>query len=209
MSLAAAAPPRPAASLDSVLRAAGWTGLGLIAVAVSLSDFLASAPADAVAVGPLLTPPSEIWRFGTDILGRDLLSETLHGLSATVRTALPATVVTLLAGALFGFAAARLPRALALGLRGTVGILASVPTLLLAILIIGLTARGWAASRRDWRRRPSPSCAPSSVPNRKAARRIRNMPAPRESRRRHCCAATWSTSSPIRSCPARRGRWRR
>ena len=92
----------------------------------------------------MLAPPSAALRFGTDILGRDMLSETLHGLSATVRSALPATLTTLVAGALFGFVAARLPRALALPLRGFIGILASLPALLLAVLLIGLSARGWA-----------------------------------------------------------------
>jgi peptide/nickel transport system permease protein len=137
--------PHPAASLETVLRTAGWVGLGLIAVAVSLSDFLTSVPADATNIGPLLAPPSEVFRFGTDVLGRDMLSETLHGLGVTVRAALPATLVALATGALAGFVAARLPRPLALALRGIIGILSAVPALLLAILIIGLTSRGWAS----------------------------------------------------------------
>ncbi len=145
MTLSGTAPARTGAqSLHAVLRVAGWTGLGLIAVAVALSDFLASAPADATGIGPLLAAPSAAFHFGTDILGRDVLSETLHGLSATVRSALPATLVTLVTGALFGFVAARLPRALASPLRGFMGILAAVPALLLAVLVIGLTSRGLA-----------------------------------------------------------------
>lgn len=145
MTLAAASIPRSGTqSLHTALRVAGWIGLVLIAVAVSLSDFLASAPADATGIGALLAPPSAAFRFGTDILGRDVLSETLHGLSATVRSALPATLTALVAGALFGFVAARLPRWLALSLRGAIGILASLPALLLAVLLIGLSARGWA-----------------------------------------------------------------
>lgn len=136
--------PRVAPSLHGVLRIIGWVGLGLIAVAVSLSDFLATAPADATAVGPLLAAPSEIFRFGTDILGRDMFSETLHGLADTIRGALPGALTTLFAGALFGFVAARMPRPFALGLRGFMGIMAAIPALLLAILMIGLTARGWA-----------------------------------------------------------------
>jgi len=145
VSLTAATSTSPgASSLHVLLRVAGWVGLGLIAVAVSLSDFLAAAPANATAIGPLLHPPSADFRFGTDMLGRDMLSETLHALSATVRAALPATLTTLVAGALFGFVAARLPRGLAAALRGTIGILASLPALLLALLIIGLWARGWA-----------------------------------------------------------------
>jgi peptide/nickel transport system permease protein len=143
VTLTATTPHAASHSLHALLRATGWIGLGLIAVAVSLSDFLAAAPANATGIGPALVPPSEALRFGTDVLGRDMLSETLHGLSATVRSALPATLLTLTAGALFGFVGARLPRPLALSLRGVMGILAAVPTLLLAILIIGLSMRGW------------------------------------------------------------------
>jgi peptide/nickel transport system permease protein len=110
---------------------------------VSLSDFIANAPAGTANAGPLLAAPSELFRFGTDMLGRDMLSETLHGLSVTVREALPATLVALITGALSGFVAARLPRALALSLRGLIGILSAVPALLLAVLIIGLSSRGW------------------------------------------------------------------
>lgn len=142
MSLTAIAEPR-LSPFHATLRIAGWIGLCLIAVAVSLSDFLAAAPAAATGVGPLLAPPNAVLRFGTDILGRDMLSETLHGLSATVRAALPATLLTLVAGALFGFVAARLPRWLAFALRGFFGILASLPALLLALVLIGLTSRDW------------------------------------------------------------------
>ncbi len=143
MTTAVAAGLTPKAKLTALLQIAGWIGLGLIAVAASLSDFIAAAPANAIGVGPQLAPPSALFTFGTDMLGRDMLSETLHGLSATMRAALPAMLVTLFAGALFGFVAARLPRGLALGLRGLFGILASLPALLLAILMIGLSSREW------------------------------------------------------------------
>ena len=133
-----------AQSLRVALRISGWIGLGLIAVAVSLSDFLASVSANATGIGPLLAPPTAAFEFGTDILGRDMLSETLHGLSVTVRSALPAVLTALIFGALLGFVTARLPPAFSLTMRWLLGILAAVPALLLAILIIGLTARGWA-----------------------------------------------------------------
>lgn len=133
-----------AQSLRAALRLVGWIGLGLIAVAVILSDFLASASANATGIGPLLAPPSAAFDFGTDILGRDMLSETLHGLSVTVRSAMVAVLVALIFGPLFGFVSARLPAALALTLRWLLGIPAAVPALLLAIVIVGLTARGWA-----------------------------------------------------------------
>ncbi|MDE2630858.1 MAG: ABC transporter, partial [Alphaproteobacteria bacterium] len=81
----------PAPVLRSFLRLVGWSGLGLIAVAVTLSDFLAPAPAGASGLGPLLAAPSTLHPFGTDLLGRDVLSETLHGLSVTVGRALLAS----------------------------------------------------------------------------------------------------------------------
>lgn len=137
--------PARARTLRTALRVLGWIGLGLIAVSVSLSDFLASAPADAANIGPLLSPPRSVFELGTDILGRDMLSETLHGLNVTVRFALPATATALIFGPLFGFVAARLPPALAATVRWLLGVLAALPALLLAVLIIGLTARGWAA----------------------------------------------------------------
>ena len=142
MSVTSPAPGAP--MLSAALRLIGWGGLGLIVVAVSLSDFLAHAPAGAAGVGPVLSAPSEAFPFGTDLLGRDLLSETLHGLSVTAGHALLAAAVAIVVGGLFGAVAARLPRALSLTLRGAMGVLAAIPALLLAILVLGLSARLYA-----------------------------------------------------------------
>jgi peptide/nickel transport system permease protein len=138
------APETPVPLLRIVSRAAGWSGLGLIAITVALSDFLAHAPAGTRGVGPMLSAPSEANPFGTDLLGRDMLSETLHGLSQTAGHALIAAAVVIVLGGLFGAVAARVPRPFAATLRGTVGVFAAVPALLLTILAIGLTARGFA-----------------------------------------------------------------
>jgi ABC-type dipeptide/oligopeptide/nickel transport system permease subunit len=130
--------------LRAALRLIGWSGLGLIAVAVALSDFLAHAPAGAVGIGPMLAAPSSAYPLGTDLLGRDVLSETLHGLSVTVGQALVAALVAIAVGGLLGAVAARLPRLAGLTLRGAMGVLAAIPALLLAILAIGLSARLYA-----------------------------------------------------------------
>ncbi|HEY0282540.1 MAG TPA: hypothetical protein VGC27_07955 [Rhizomicrobium sp.] len=130
--------------LRAVLRLIGWGGLGLIAVAVALSDFLASAPAGTVGLGPILAAPSPDHLFGTDLLGRDMLSETLHGLSVTAGHALVAALVAITMGGLFGAVAARLPRLFGLSLRGAIGVFAAIPALLLAILAIGLSTRFYA-----------------------------------------------------------------
>jgi peptide/nickel transport system permease protein len=137
-------PEVPVPLLRTILRGIGWCGLGLIAVMVFLSDFLARAPAGLAWANVMLSPPSESHPFGTDLLGRDMLSETLHGLAQTGGHALVGTLVAIICGGLFGAVAARLPRPLALTLRGVVGVFASVPALLLTILVIGLTARFYA-----------------------------------------------------------------
>ncbi len=145
MSVAYSAPARSAAPMiGAILRAIGWSGLGLIAVAVVLSEFLARAPADLANVGPMLAAPSASFPFGTDFLGRDMLSETLHGLSITVARAVSAMLVAVIAGELLGFASARLPRPIGQTLRWAAGIFAAVPALLLALLLIGLSAREFA-----------------------------------------------------------------
>ena len=134
----------PAPILRTVTRAVGWSGLGLIAIAVALSDFLARAPAGTQNTGPMLSAPSQANPFGTDLLGRDMLSETLHGLSQTAGHAVIGALVAILLGGFFGAVAARSPRPLAEGLRGIMGVFAAVPALLLTILLIGLTARAFS-----------------------------------------------------------------
>jgi peptide/nickel transport system permease protein len=127
-----------------ILRGVGWLGLGLLALAVFLSDFLAHAPAGAATTDAELSPPSELHPFGTDLIGRDVFSETLHGLAATGVKAVAAAAIAIMLGGLFGAVAARLPRPLALLLRGVAGVLAAVPALLLVILLIGLFGHGFA-----------------------------------------------------------------
>ena len=132
------------AGLRAAIRTAGFVGLALLAVLVAMSDVIAPYAADAQHVGAVLAPPSALHVFGTDLLGRDLLSETLHGLAVTVDYAALAMVVTLLAGGFAGFVSARLPLGGGAVLRWIAGILVAVPALLLAVLFIGLTTRDLA-----------------------------------------------------------------
>lgn len=144
MTAIAAASLRPAGSaLRAAIRVVGFVGLALIVVVVAMSDVIARAPADAAGIGPLLAAPSAAFPFGTDLLGRDLLSETLHALVITLAYGLVAMLVTL-AGGFAGFIVARLPWHAGGGLRWIAGILAAVPALLLAILFVGIAGRGFA-----------------------------------------------------------------
>jgi peptide/nickel transport system permease protein len=131
--------------LRSIIRSAGFIGLGIIGVLVGLSDVVARAPANASGVGLPLQQPSVQFPFGTDILGRDMASETLHALAVTATGAGFGALITVLAGGLLGFLAARLPLGLGFAVRWMAGVLAAVPALLLAILLIGLTERSVAA----------------------------------------------------------------
>lgn len=124
--------------LAYLLRALGWLGLALLLVVILLSDFLAQAPAGATLPSAALLPPSPGHPFGTDVLGRDVFSETVHGLHQTGRHAIAAAVISIFAGGFFGVVAARLPKTVALCLHGLIGVLASVPALLLTIVIVGL-----------------------------------------------------------------------
>lgn len=136
-------PTSPAPVLRGIIRGIGLAGLGLIAILVGLSDVVARAPAGAVDVGPQLAPPSPLFPFGTDLFGRDVASETLHALAATVDMSSLAMIVTIAIGA-FGFVAARLPHGLGLGARWAAGILTAVPALFLAVLFIGASERAYA-----------------------------------------------------------------
>lgn len=136
--------PPDTSLLRTVLKYAGWFGLGLITVTVLLSDFVVRAPAGATMIGAVLAAPSDTHPFGTDLLGRDMLSETLHAIRQTGIAAIFAAAVAIIFGGLFGAVTARLPRPLALMVRGVVGVFAAIPALLLTILIIGLSARFYA-----------------------------------------------------------------
>ncbi len=138
-------PAQAGLRLRAAIRGVGFVGLAAITVAVAMSDVIARAPADAKGIGPILMAPSAAFPFGTDLLGRGILSETLHALSVTLTQGLLAMVVTLAAGGFAGFVAARLPWRLGDGARALAGILGAVPALLLAILVIGVAGRHFAA----------------------------------------------------------------
>jgi peptide/nickel transport system permease protein len=128
-----------------ILAAAGWAGLGIVALAVTLSDFLARTPVNELHAGPVLAPPSALFPFGTDLVGRDVFSETLHALSVTAAEGMQAVVLAILAGGLLGYVSAHLSRPAGLLLRWVFTVFAAIPALLLAIVLIGLTSHGFAS----------------------------------------------------------------
>lgn len=96
----------------------------------------------------LLLPPSWTQQgtieyfFGTDDLGRDLLSRLVHGARLTVGHALVATLVALLCGCLLGLIGGMSRGLLASTLHHVLDPLLSIPSLLLAIVLVALLGPG-------------------------------------------------------------------
>lgn len=130
--------------LRAVISAIGLAGVGLIAVIVALSDVIARAPAGALKVGPPSLAPNPQYAFGTDVLGRDVLSETVHALGMTFSSAILAAAIAIVAGAIAGFVAVRAPLRLGSVVRAVSGVLGAVPVLLLAVVGVGLTNHDFA-----------------------------------------------------------------
>ncbi|MGN6514486.1 MAG: hypothetical protein ACTHLR_01455 [Rhizomicrobium sp.] len=135
-------PLRADARLRTIISSVGLAGLGLVAVIVALSDVLAPMPAGVFKAGPASLAPSVQYAFGTDILGRDVLSETVHALAVTFIAAVVAAAIAIL-GAVAGFAAARAPWRAGIVLRALTGVLGAVPVLLLAIVAVSIAGHSF------------------------------------------------------------------
>ncbi|MET8799018.1 ABC transporter permease [Nocardia sp. NPDC004568] len=96
------------------------------------------APYDPLAenLAPPLSGPSVAHPFGTDHLGRDLLSRVVAGTAATISGSFIAVLIGLVAGTALGLLAAYFGRAVDSVAGRIVDVLLSIPTLLLSITII-------------------------------------------------------------------------
>lgn len=118
------------------------TFLALLAVAVAAPGLLAGA--DPLAADPadaLVPPGAEHW-FGTDHLGRDLLSRVVHGARHSLSIGLAATALAVAAGVLLGLAAGLSPKWLDEALARGFDVLSTLPELLLALLVVAVTGPG-------------------------------------------------------------------
>jgi len=130
-----------AARRPGVVLATVW--LLLIAVAAFVPRLLTSV--DPLATNPKSKLQSPSWShlFGTDQLGRDLFSRTVHGTGLTLRTALLAVVIGLVVGTLIGLVAGFVGGWLDDLLMRLVDVLLAIPALLLSLALI--TALGFGA----------------------------------------------------------------
>jgi ABC-type dipeptide/oligopeptide/nickel transport system permease subunit len=123
-------------------------GLVMLAVLGAMAaghHVLAPYALDQAHAGAPLMPASAAHLFGTDALGRDMLSETLHALAISMSDACVGFLVTMAAGMLLGFAAGHLLGRFGIVLRVFMGVAASIPSLLLALLISAAFDRGSVA----------------------------------------------------------------
>ncbi|MEI5663827.1 ABC transporter permease [Bosea sp. CCNWLW174] len=127
--------------LRSPQGALGLVIVGLILLVVIVGP--AVAPYDPEKMAPLTRykPPSAQFWLGTDQYGRDILSRLLHGARATVLLAVLATALGTLVGAVVGTVSAFLGGRSDEAIMRTVDAIMSIPSLLLALLIVNLLGK--------------------------------------------------------------------
>ena len=128
--------------LRSPQGALGLTLVGLILFVVIVGPLVA--PHDPETFSPLqrYKAPSMQFLLGTDQYGRDILSRLLFGARATVLLAVIATALGTLAGAVVGTTSAYLGGRSDEFIMRTVDAVMSIPSLLMALLIVTLLGKG-------------------------------------------------------------------
>ncbi|UED87831.1 ABC transporter permease [Streptomyces profundus] len=110
--------------------------LALVGAAALLPGLVAPADPFGENIAERLTPPSAEHLFGTDELGRDLLSRVVHGARASLATALLALALafglSLAIGLAAGFLGGLVDRVLMAG----VDVLLALPSLLISLLVV-------------------------------------------------------------------------
>ncbi len=121
--------------------AVGVVMLGAVLLAALGADVLAPADPGALGVaGDRLQPPSGDHPFGTDALGRDVLSRLLHGARASLFAGVVGALGACLIGTIVGAAAGLGHRRLDRTLMSVTDLFLSFPRIFLALMLIALSA---------------------------------------------------------------------
>ncbi|AIR04777.1 MULTISPECIES: ABC transporter permease [Cedecea] len=116
--------------------------LGLAIIAINLIAALFApwlAPhSETAQVGDIWMLPSSSMPFGTDSLGRDMLSRILFGARTTIAIALAITAISFVVGIITGFTAAIYGRWVDVVLTRIVDTLMSIPVLILALIVLSV-----------------------------------------------------------------------
>lgn len=120
-----------------------------IVAAAALAPLIAPADPARQSLLMRLRPPGfttaagQVFWFGTDDLGRDLLSRVIYGARASLMVALLSVAVSLTAGALLGMLAAWFRGWVEVLIMRLVDIMLSIPAILLAVLTVAVLGPGF------------------------------------------------------------------
>ncbi|MGN6610401.1 MAG: ABC transporter permease [Angustibacter sp.] len=124
---------------------AGWVGLGLLGVMAALAVLAPLvAPHDPEAVDParIMQPPGGTYLFGTDSLGRDVLSRTVFALRASLAVAVGSVALSAALAIPLGALAGYFRRWVDTAISRPLDLLLVLPPLLLAVALITILGPG-------------------------------------------------------------------
>ncbi len=122
----------------------GGALVALVLVAAALAPLLAPAPPGSQDLLHRLAPPAPAHPFGSDHLGRDVLSRVLHGARVSVLIGLTALVVSGLIGTALGLVAGYYGGRVDLVVMKLVEMFLTIPFVLLALVVMALFGQGLA-----------------------------------------------------------------
>lgn len=135
-------PGTPTPRTRSRRDAAGLVILAGVVLLLVVGPWLAPYPPTQTDVGPSLQGPTWAHLFGVDAIGRDVFSRTLAGVRTSLGAASLAVAVAVSIGVPLGIVAGYLGGRTDAWLARAVGVLQSMPGLILAMAIVGATGRG-------------------------------------------------------------------
>ena len=135
-----------AATLREIMRRPGGTfsliAVILIIVIAITAPWISPYAPNAIAPSNRLMAPSLSHWFGTDQLGRDLLSRLIFGTRVAVGVASSVMVLSFISGVLLGIAAALSPRAIDLLIVGIFDVVTAFPSVVLALALVAVFGPG-------------------------------------------------------------------
>ena len=117
--------------------------IGLLLIAI-FADFLAPYPYDAIDLSSTLQYPSPAHWMGTDDVGRDVFSRIIYGSRISLGVGISVQLMALAIGVPLGLAAGMLGGKVDYLIMRIVEVMTSIPTLMLALLLISIFGGGLA-----------------------------------------------------------------
>lgn len=125
---------------------AGGIVLAVLVIAAIAAPLLAPHDPEAVEVSQVLAPPSVGHPFGSDVLGRDVLSRVLFGLRVSLLVSISALLISVVVAVPLGLAAGYFGGRVDTGISRTLDMILVLPALLLAITFIAILGPGSAVA---------------------------------------------------------------